>query len=357
MKKKILISTGGSGGHVIPALNFYEHLKENNEVFLTSDLRGLKFIDSKIYNNKIIDVPDLKKNIIKIPLNLLFFLISIFKSFFYLKQNKIDKIISTGGYMTFPICIASIFTRSKLFLYEPNMVLGRSNLFFLKQCKKIFCYSNSIRKFPLKYIGKIEIINPVLNKKSYLLKNDQKKPSDQKVFLIIGGSQGAKFFQTELKNVLNNLSKRFNLFVYHQTNRENFKDLEIFYKQNSITFQLFDFERYLESILLKTDFCITRAGASTLAELVFFEVPFLAIPFPYSKDDHQLFNAKHYKQNNCCWMLEQKEIPQKNLFEIITNILDDNKNLQLKKKAMKEISSKNTWENNNKIIIKTINEN
>ena len=73
MKKKILISTGGSGGHVIPALNFYEHLKENNEVFLTSDLRGLKFIDSKIYNNKIIDVPDLKKNILKIPLNLLFF--------------------------------------------------------------------------------------------------------------------------------------------------------------------------------------------------------------------------------------------------------------------------------------------
>ena len=50
--------------------------------------------------------------------------------------------------MTFPICIASIFTKSKLFLFEPNMVLGRSNLFFLKQCKKIFCYSNSIRKFP-----------------------------------------------------------------------------------------------------------------------------------------------------------------------------------------------------------------
>ena len=153
------------------------------------------------------------------------------------------------------------------------------------------------------------------------------------------------------------LSKRFNLFVYHQTNKENFKDLEIFYKKNNISFKLFDFERYLESIFLKTDFCITRAGASTLAELVFFEVPFLAIPFPYSKDDHQLFNARYYKDNNCCWMLEQKEMSQKNLFEIISNILVDKKNLQLKKKAMSEISSKNTWENNNKIIIKTINEN
>ena len=57
--------------------------------------------------------------------------------------------------MSFPICIASRFTKSKLFLFEPNMVLGRSNLFFLNQCKKIFCYSKNIRKFPQKYINKI----------------------------------------------------------------------------------------------------------------------------------------------------------------------------------------------------------
>ncbi len=357
MKKKILISTGGSGGHVIPALNFYEHLKQNNEVFLTSDLRGLKFIDAKIYNYKIIDVPDINKNKFKFPLNLLFFLISIIKSFLYLKKNEIDTIISTGGYMTFPICIASIFTKSKLFLFEPNMVLGQSNLFFLRQCKKVFSYSNTIRKFPSKYIQKIQIIFPVLNKKSYFSKKIHKKDSNQKVFLIIGGSQGAKFFQIELKNTLHKLSKKFKLLIYHQTNRENFKDIEIFYKQNNINFKLFEFENNLEKIFLKTDFCITRAGASTLAELVFFEVPLLAIPFPYSKDDHQFFNAKHYKDNNCCWMLEQKEISQKNLFEIISNILVDKKNLQLKKKAMNEMSSKNTWEKNNKIILNTINEN
>ena len=67
--------------------------------------------------------------------------------------------------MTFPICIASLFTKSELFLFEPNMVLGRSNLFFLRVCKKVFCYSNSVRKFPQKYTSKIELIYPVLNKK------------------------------------------------------------------------------------------------------------------------------------------------------------------------------------------------
>ena len=60
--------------------------------------------------------------------------------------------------MTFPICIASIFTKSKLFLFEPNMVIRSIKLYFLKQCKKIFCYSNNIRKFPSKYSNKIQII-------------------------------------------------------------------------------------------------------------------------------------------------------------------------------------------------------
>ena len=88
------------------------------------------------------------------------------------------------------------------------------------------------KKISLKYINKIEIINPILNKKSYLLKNEIKKNYRiKKVFLIIGGSQGAKFFQTEFKNTLNKLSKKFNLFIYHQTNKENFKDLEFFYKK------------------------------------------------------------------------------------------------------------------------------
>ena len=241
MKKKILISTGGSGGHVIPALNFYENLKKNYDVFLTTDIRGSKYINQDIFKIDIIDVPNIKKNIFQIPVNLIFFLISIIKSFIYLKKNKIDKIISTGGYMTFPICIASIFTKSKLFLFEPNMVLGRSNLFFLKRCKKIFCYSNTIKKFPSKYVTKKQIIYPVLNKKSYISRANLKTNLNQKVLLIIGGSQGAKFFQTELKNTLNRLSKKFNLFIYHQVNKNNSKEIEFFYKKNNIAFNLFDF--------------------------------------------------------------------------------------------------------------------
>ena len=197
----------------------------------------------------------------------------------------------------------------------------------------------------------------MLNKKSYASKHKLTKITDQKIFLIIGGSQGASFLQTELKETLYKLSKKFNLFIYHQVNKNNSKEIEFFYKKNNIAFNLFDFKESLYDIFNKTDFCISRAGASTLAELVFFEVPFLTIPFPYSKDEHQLYNAKFYKDLNCCWFIEQNDLLKQNLFEIILNIINDKKDIHLKKKAMNNFNLNNTWENNNKIILKTIHEN
>ena len=83
----------------------------------------------------------------------------------------------------------------------------------------------------------------------------------------------------------------------------------------------------------------------------------MAIPFPYSKDDHQLYNAKFYKDQNCCWLIEQKDIFKENLFEIISDIIVNQKDIQIKRKAMYEFSLNNTWENNNKLIVKTIYEN
>ena len=70
MKSKILISTGGSGGHVIPAITMYDHLKENYDILISSDLRGLKYLDDKFYNTFVIDTPKLN-NFILLPLSIL----------------------------------------------------------------------------------------------------------------------------------------------------------------------------------------------------------------------------------------------------------------------------------------------
>ena len=199
MQKKILISTGGSGGHVIPATILYEHLKDQSNVLITTDKRGTKFLNKEDYNLKIFNVNTITKNPFLIPLEFFFILWSIIKSLFFLKKNKIDILISTGGYMSLSLCVASKLLNIKLFLLEPNIVLGRSNRFFISYCQKIFCYSDEIKNFPEKFRSKIFIIPPLLRKNFYNI-NKIERINEKINFLIIGGSQGAIIFDTLVKN-------------------------------------------------------------------------------------------------------------------------------------------------------------
>ena len=90
MKKRILISTGGSGGHVMPATIFYEHLKDQFHVSMSTDYRGLKFLDKDKYNLEIFNVMPITKNIFLLPYQYFLIIYLTIKSIFYLKKRKID---------------------------------------------------------------------------------------------------------------------------------------------------------------------------------------------------------------------------------------------------------------------------
>jgi UDP-N-acetylglucosamine--N-acetylmuramyl-(pentapeptide) pyrophosphoryl-undecaprenol N-acetylglucosamine transferase len=354
--KNILISTGGSGGHIVPATILYEHLKDNFNMFMTSDDRGINFLNKDKYNIEIFNTPKISKNIFLLPFQFFLLLVLIFKSYFFLKKRKIEILISTGGYMSVPLCVASKILKIKLFLFEPNMVLGRSNKFFINSCVNIFCYSKNIKNFPDKLKDKISLIPALLRKEFYT--NRINNNINEKVnLLIIGGSQGAKLFDTIIQNSIIALSKNFRLKVFQQSNLNNFNSLNNFYLTNKIESELFDFNQDIFNFMSKSNLCITRAGASTLAELIFLNIPHIAIPLPIAKDNHQFENALFYKQHGCNWILNQNEINEVNLGEKLVNIIKNKDEYLDKKKNMKNFSYQNTWNNINQKIITIINEN
>jgi len=356
MTKRILISTGGSGGHVVPATILYEHLKNKFNVFMSTDYRGMRFLDKSKYNLEIFNITPISKNIFLLPFQFFLIIYLIVKSIFFLRKRRIDVLISTGGYMSLPLCLASKILHIKLFLFEPNMVLGRSNKFFIKSCEKILCYSNEIKNLPNRYISKINVIPALLRKKFY----DVKKADgiDKNInLLIIGGSQGAKIFDTLIKSSIIDLSKRYNLKIYQQTNLFNFEKLKRFYKDNDIDCELFDFNEDISNLMSRSNLCITRAGASTLAELVFLNLPCVAIPLPTSKDNHQFENAFFYNKIGCNWILNENGINDEAITNKLVNIIANKDEYLLKKKNMKNFSYQNTWNNINQKIISVINEN
>ena len=354
MKKNFLITTGGSGGHVIPACILYEHLMEDYNVIISTDKRGLKYFDKDLSQLEIINTPKLN-NIFFLPFNIFFIFFLFIKSIILLNRYKIDKIFSTGGYMSLPIILAAKFLRKDIYLIEPNQVLGRANKFFLKSCKKIFCYSDKVRNFPKNQKKKIIKIFPLVKKYIYELQSSSNN-NDKIKLLVVGGSQGAKIFDNDLKNAIVNISKHIPLKIIHQTSKKNIPLLSDFYLKNDIENEIFNFEKNIAVMINQTDICITRAGASTLAELSFLNIPFRAVPLPTSKDNHQFENANFYRNNDCCWIIEENLFEQ-TIEKTLKHILEKKIDYLNKKRNLKKLNYQNTWINVNQKILENINEN
>ena len=354
MKNKLLITTGGSGGHVIPAIILYEHLSKKNNVIISTDIRGLKFLDKNNYQIEIVNTPKLN-NFFSIPFNLFLIIFLTVKSFLLLRRKKIEKIFSIGGYMSIPLILAAKLLKLNIYLIEPNQVLGRANKFFLNSCKKIFCYSEKIKNFPEIFKDKIVEISPLVREEIYTLSLSRTK-SEKFNILVIGGSQGANIFDKNLKNSIVNISKRKSVKVIHQTGEKNILNLSKFYSENNIENKIFSFDENFVNTIQQADLCITRAGASTLAELSVLNIPFIAVPLPTSKDNHQLENALFYKNNDCCWIIEQNHF-ESEIEYFLNEIFEAKRSLLKKKENLKKLNYQNSWINVNQKIIKTINEN
>jgi len=142
--------------------------------------------------------------------------------------------------------------------------------------------------------------------------------------------------------------------VIDQKSKEFIKDL---YQKNSIEHELFDFDDKLLIKAVNYDLAITRSGASAISELAYLNIPFVAIPFPYAKDNHQYYNAEFYEKNKCCWLITQKDIDENNFIDLMNKIFENKNEYFSKKKNLKELTKDNTWEKNKFKMIELINEN
>ena len=357
--KNILIVTGGSGGHVVPSTSLFEHLKNKFSVKMVSDLRGSKYINTEKFKYELIDVPNLFLKPYLLPINIFKYFLNIFQSIRFLKNNKTNIVISTGGYMTFPFCLAAFILQKKVFLFEPNSVLGRSNRFALKFSTKIICYDENLRNFPIKYNSKKVIVKPILKKEIYNLeKNIINLKKEIKKILIIGGSQGTLFFDENITELIIEISMKRNFEVIQQiSNINNLSSIKNKYDKSNINYKFIEFTNDSHELYNGIDLAITRGGASTLSELSFLNIPFISIPLPSARDNHQFYNSEFYYKKNCCWLIKQKEFEFKKFSKMIFEIFNDYKNYNEKFKNLEEITKKNTWNNINNKIIEIIDEN
>ncbi len=326
-KKKIIIATGGTGGHVFPAYSLASYFLEKNiSTEIVIDARGFKFIQHYNFPNiKIINSSTIfKKNPILFFQAFLKIIYAFFKSFLFLIKSRPTILFGMGGYASFPICLAAKILRIPFIIYESNLYIGKANKYLLPFSHKLFVAYKETEGILEKYISKKVEIGNIIRKE--ILNYEPKKKSNfgNKInILILGGSQAAKSFADKLPIIFDKcLDEKINFKLYQQCLANQKEDLRYLYDKMNLEYDLFTFNHNLVNYFDNSDLVITRSGASITAELLNCNLPFISIPFPFASDNHQLKNAKYFKEKGYSFLVEEKDIDSK-LLSLIKSIHAD----------------------------------
>lgn len=306
MNYKFVITGGGTGGHVFPALAIAEELQSrgNSVLYVGSDrgmeaklapARGIRFVAIRTG-------PVKNQKITRILKTLFQLLGATLWSAHTLRREKIDAVVGVGGYVSVPMCLAGFLLRKPVFLQEQNVSVGIANRFLGRISRKVFLgFPEACRYFNP---GKcITTGNPI--RKEFFAMPPSYNPQ-AKMLLILGGSQGARSLNQAMIQNLEKLSPEWT--VVHQTGVSDVESVRAAYAQNFRgKFEVLAFIEDIAAMMRRSSVVVSRSGAITVSELVQIGRPTLFVPFPRQGQNDQTDNAQWVAGRGGAVVVEQGE--------------------------------------------------
>jgi len=339
MKKRLLISGGGTAGHVWPLISLYENIKDEYDVLFVGSGNERELVEKAGIKYKKILSGKWRRyfswlNFID-PIKVLF---GFIQAKYLMITFRPQVVFTKGGYVTVPVGIAAALFRRRLIIHESDAVMGLSNRILSRFAKKILT-AYPKENYPKKYQRKIVWTGvPV---RAEIFTGDYNKAIDDFDFskelptvLFIGGSSGAAGIN---KLVLESLEELLSFCqIIHITGKKNYHKVReaatLLDTVKRSRFRYFDFvTRELPDIFAVSDLAVSRSGATTLTELAALGRPTIFIPYPFSASDHQRINAQILERNQAAVVYDEKELTSVKLVDQIKRLLDN-------KRALKDLS-------------------
>lgn len=311
----IVLTGGGTGGHVYPAISIAEKLRDTDRNINILYIGSADSIEERVAKENSIDfasvhsasLPDFKsKRVFSAFCNLIRGRQEALK---LLKDFRCDAVFGTGGYVCYPVFMAQKKRNRPIIIHEQNAIGGTTNRKFSRYAEYV-CTTFDNRDFPPEKTVKTglpirKIFRESIPKKSFC---QEYGISEEKfTVLVCGGSQGAKSINDALVSALPEL-KNMDIEIIHQTGKKKYNDVLSRTKDiNAKNYHIYDFTDMFKA-LNTADLVISRAGASTLTEILTSGVPSVLIPFPYAASDHQYFNAKSSADAGASLLIEDKNL-------------------------------------------------
>ncbi len=341
---RIVLSGGGTAGHINPALALAEVLQEQgHEVFYAGTPNG---VEARLVGQTTIPFQPFeamgfdRAKPATLPKALAIIQKSTKKAVVWFEQLKPDVVVVFGGYVCLPIGRAAKKLSIPLVVHEQNSVMGIANKYLSKSATKVaLTYEDAGSAISEK--EKIVVTGNPVRSSVFVSTREQGRemlaiPLDAKMLLVFGGSLGARHLNTAIASMKKELLAIENLYIVHITGP---KELETVEKQLSLTeeekkrYQVMGYQNRMGETMAACDVVVSRAGATSLAEISARCIPAILVPFPYATADHQTTNARSYVEKGAALMMPDDCVETDEFKNMVLNLITDEDAKEAMRKA------------------------
>ena len=326
-KKLIILTAGGTGGHVYPADALAQELSNRGyRLMLVTDRRGLNNYRGKlgeIENRAVLSGALMGKSKWFKLKSLCKLALGVCQSMWIILRNRPQCIVGFGGYASFPCCVAAVILGKPLIIHEQNSVMSRTNRFLAKYATAV-ATSFADTKYAPADKRTVHTGMPIRPTISRLFAQDYKPAQDVFNLLILGGSQGAKIFGEVIPQAIKTLDKdtQAKIRIIQQCRQDDVAALEKEYQQTACSVTISHFFENMPQLYSECHLIISRAGASSVSEIAAAGIPSILVPLPTAADNHQFFNAAEFDRNRGGLVIEQSDFEAEKLSAILHDFIN-----------------------------------
>jgi UDP-N-acetylglucosamine--N-acetylmuramyl-(pentapeptide) pyrophosphoryl-undecaprenol N-acetylglucosamine transferase len=327
----IMLAAGGTGGHLFPAQALGEELiRRDYEVDLITDTRGnvfgAEFPARKIY--KVSAATFRGRSPIEATKTLGLLGNGFQSAYRIMGEAQPKAIIGFGGYPTLAPVLAAMGKGIPSAIHEQNSVMGQANRFLAPMVKAVACAFENTKYLEGKLMLKARVTGTPLRKSVLALHNVPYRPPSSQAqlnLLVVGGSQGARYFSDIMPQALQLLPQqmRDRLFVMQQCREEDIDRVFDTYESSGVAAELATFFEDLPYRMSNSHLIIARSGATTVAELCALGRPAILVPLPHAKDNDQLENATRMESAGAGYCFPQNSLTPEGLAGAVRRLFED----------------------------------
>ncbi|MDH6251537.1 UDP-N-acetylglucosamine--N-acetylmuramyl-(pentapeptide) pyrophosphoryl-undecaprenol N-acetylglucosamine transferase [Chryseobacterium sp. H1D6B] len=331
-KLKVILSGGGTGGHIFPAIAIADEIKKRfpDTEFLFIGANGkmeMEKVPQAGYTIEGIDIAGIDRGNMLSNLGLPFKILkSLSKSKRIIREFAPDFAVGTGGFASGPALYEASKMGIPIFIQEQNAHAGVTNKILSKKAEAVFTAYPKVEGFPnekIKFLGnpiRENIVSGMLGTKE--AKEKMGLDTEKLTILSVGGSLGSRTLNNAWRSHLNEIIRKEYQLIW-QTGKLDYKDIiEETKDKNSSNIQILEFIKDMETAYSAADIIVSRAGAIAISELAVAQKPVLLVPFPFAAEDHQTKNALNLVEKNAARMVKDSEMDEK-FWNTLTEICDN----------------------------------